>query len=197
MSSTSRRVVALPAVVALALSTSVLLAGSSTEVPGVVRIGGRPAGDVVVWLDQARRPGAASERVTLDQRNLTFSPRVLAVRVGTSVRMPNSDRVFHNVFSFKDGKKFDLGLYPVGLSKVVTFDRPGVSRVFCNIHPNMAAYVVAVDSDVFAVSNQSGAFTLGTVPNGSYTYRVWRAGAEVASGQLVVDAGSRLVVDLP
>jgi hypothetical protein len=60
--------------------------------------------------------------------------------------MPNNDRVFHNVFSFKDGKRFDLGLYPVGTSKIVDFDKPGLSRIFCNIHPTMAAYVIAVES---------------------------------------------------
>ena len=76
-----------------------------------------------------------SPEVVLDQRNLSFSPRVLAVRVGTTVSFPNHDRVFHDVFSFRDGKRFELGLYPVGAIKHVPFDRPGLSRVFCNIHP--------------------------------------------------------------
>ena len=77
--------------------------------------------------------------------------------------MPNSDRVFHNVFSFHDGKRFDLGLYPVGTRQLVTFDAPGVSRIFCNIHPNMAAYVVAVDSAFFAVTDAEGRFAIAGV----------------------------------
>ena len=63
------------------------------------------------------------------------------MRVGTTVDFPNNDRVFHNVFSFRDGKRFDLGMYPIGTLRRVTFDKPGLSRLFCNIHPNMAAYV--------------------------------------------------------
>jgi plastocyanin len=171
-------------------------AESRRDVSGLVRLAGRPAPDAVVWLEHVRLSGAPRQTAVLDQRNLTFSPRVLAISVGTAVSMPNSDRVFHNVFSFRDGKRFDLGLYPVGLSKTVVFDRAGVSRVFCNIHPNMAAYVVAVDSDVFAVSDKVGAFTLTRVPDGPQTYRVWRAGAEIASGQLAGDAGQRVEIDL-
>src|SRR5262249_9515439 len=136
-------------------------------------------------------------RVVMDQRNLTFSPHVLAVRVGTSVNMPNNDRVFHNVFSFKDGKRFDLGLYPVGQAKTVTFDKAGVSRMFCNIHPNMAAYIVAVDSDYYGVSNASGVFTMASVPPGTYTYHAWRAGHDLVSGQATVTAERRLEVALP
>jgi plastocyanin len=196
MSQPNRRVVALAFVAALGAAT-ITIAGASTPVSGVVRIGGRPAPDVAVWLEDLKAPGVTRPKVVLDQRNLTFSPRVLVVGVGTSVSMPNSDRVFHNVFSFKDGKKFDLGLYPVGLAKVVTFDKPGVSRIFCNIHPNMAAYVVAVNSDVHAVSDAAGTFTLKDVPTGTHAYRAWRAGAEVATGQLTVETGSRLVIELP
>lgn len=90
---------------------------------GLVRVNGRPQKDVVVWLDDATPAVPVRRPVVLDQRNLTFSPHVLAVRAGTSVSMPNSDKVFHNVFSFRDGKRFDLGLYPVGQSRVVTHPR--------------------------------------------------------------------------
>lgn len=172
-------------------------AGASTEVSGLVRVAGKPAADVVIWLDGVRDATASRPRVVLDQRNLTFLPRVLAVGVGTAVNMPNSDRVFHNVFSFKDGKKFDLGLYPVGLSKTVVFDRAGVSRIFCNIHPNMAAYVVVVDSDAFAVSSHTGAFTLSGVSAGTYAYRIWRAGADVVTGEVTVGGSSPFEIDLP
>jgi hypothetical protein len=107
---------------------------------------------------------------------------VLAVRAGTTVDLPNNDRVFHNVFSFHDGKRFDLGLYPVGTSRQVRFDEPGLSRVFCNIHPNMSAYVKVVDSPYFAVSDREGRFTIASVPRGTYTYHAWRPGRPELTG---------------
>ena len=128
---------------------------------------------------------------------MQFVPRVLAVRVGTSVEMPNSDRLLHNVFSFRDGKIFDLGLYPVGASQTVKFDQPGLSRIFCNIHPTMAAYVLAVDSDYFAVSDAQGRFTIASVPPGTYTYHVWRAGKAATAGTLIADPERLVEVELP
>lgn len=165
---------------------------------GVIRVAGRPTRDVVIWLDvPGARPEPARPTALLDQRNMQFVPRVLAVRVGTTVRMPNSDRLLHNVFSFRDAKVFDLGLYPVGTTKTVTFDRPGVSRIFCNIHPNMAAYVLALDSPSFAVSDADGRFSLEDVPEGSYTYHVWHTGKERSTGTLRIAAGQLLEVDVP
>jgi plastocyanin len=153
--------------------------------------------DAVLWLDA---PGAspliAESTPVLDQHNLAFAPHVLVVRVGTKVRFPNNDRVFHNVFSFRDGKKFDLGVYPIGAVKYVTFDRAGVSRLFCNIHPGMAAYVVSVDSPYFATSGESGRMTL-QAPAGRYTYHAWRAGASRVSGAVTVDGVTTLDVTWP
>jgi plastocyanin len=186
-----------PAALAVTVPVSGIQAAVSAGVEGVVWVSGQPERDVVVWLVDVPAAAPAQGRVVLDQRKLTFSPHILAVRVGTSVEMPNNDRVFHNVFSFKDGKKFDLGLYPSGASKLVTFDRPGVSRIFCNIHPSMAAYVVAVDSAFFAVSGAGGRFTMPTVPPGTYTFRAWRAGQDVVTGKVAVDAERPLEVRLP
>ena len=171
---------------------------SSVDVAGRVTLGGKPAPDVVVWLEGARAAAApSSARTVLDQRNLQFAPRVLAVRIGTTVEFPNNDRVFHNVFSFRDGKKFDLGIYPIGSVKHVHFDKPGVSRLFCNIHPRMAAYVISVDSPHFAVSDGSGNFTLPDVASGTYTYHAWRAGGSSLSGTVVVEPGTRLDLQWP
>jgi plastocyanin len=166
------------------LGTARVGAAVERQIRGVVRAAGRPAANVVVWLEAPGGPAASdAKKVVLDQRQLKFSPQVLAVRAGTTVLFPNNDRVFHNVFSFHHGKVFDLGLYPVGDSKVVKFDKPGLSRIFCNIHPNMAAYVFVVDSPYFAVSDDAGAFVLPAVPSGKYSYRAWRsASSEYLSG---------------
>ena len=167
-------------------------------VEGTARLAGRPAADVVVWFD-APAPLAKMQarKVTLDQRNLNFSPHVLAVRIGTVVDFPNNDRVFHNVFSFRDGKRFDLGMYPVGTLRHVTFDKPGLSRLFCNIHPNMAAYVLAVDTPYFAVSDESGAFTIPSVVPHNYDYHAWRAGATALTGTWTPADDRKLVVQWP
>jgi plastocyanin len=178
--------------------TAVWADGQAVQVPGRATVGDKPASDVVVWLEATRGTGSRAPRpIVLDQRNLQFAPRVVAVRTGTTVEFPNNDRVFHNVFSFRDGKKFDLGIYPIGSVKHVQFDKPGISRLFCNIHPQMAAYVIAVDSPFFAVSDESGRFTLADVPTGSYTFRAWRAGGSPQSGTVVIEPGTRLDVQWP
>lgn len=115
---------------------------------GTTAIGAKAVVDAVVWLDAPARLAPGRPRPVLDQRNLSFAPHVLAVQLGAKVEFPNHDRVFHSVFSFRNGTKFDLGTYPVGAIKYVNFDQPGLSRVFCNIHPQMAAYVMVVDSPV-------------------------------------------------
>ena len=178
------------------LSTAVLGA-EGFDVRGAVRTNGRPQPNTVVWLDAPSAPPSTAKKVILDQRNLSFSPRVLAVRVGTSVEFPTNARVFHNVFSFRDGRVFDLGLYPVGTVKYVTFDKPGLSRLFCNIHPNMAAYILAVDSPYFAVADELGAFVIREVPAAKYAYRTWRPGGEIEAGAVTVERNSELKIERP
>ena len=162
------------------------------ELIGTVQVSGKPGHQAVVWLEASGAPAAPERKPVLDQRNLAFAPHVMAVRVGTTVDFPNNDKVFHNVFSFRDGKKFDLGMYPKGSVKRIAFDKPGLSRLFCNIHPNMAAYVMAVDSPYFAVSNEQGTFTISGVPPGTYTYHAWRPGGQPLTGSVTVDGNNPL-----
>lgn len=139
------------ALAAVGWFASTMSAADGLDVRGRVRANGRPQPNAVVWLEAPNAPASPpAAKVVLDQRNLNFYPPVLAVRVVTTVVFPNNDRVFHNVFSFRDGKRFDLGMYPVGTVRRVTFDKPGLSRLFCNIHPTMAAYVMAVDTPTSA-----------------------------------------------
>jgi plastocyanin len=172
------------------------LSGAVANLTGTVQVEGKPAENAVVWLEAANAPPQPqAARVVLDQRNLTFSPHVLAVRVGTTVEFPNNDKVFHNVFSFRDGKKFDLGMYPKGMSKRIVFDKPGLARLFCNIHPNMAAYVLAVDTPYFAVSNERGTFSIAGVPPGTYTYHAWRPGGPPLTGSITLDGNQTLEIN--
>jgi len=133
---------------------------------------------VVVWLEPL---GAAASQVVLDTRPLAimsqkmkmFTPHVLAIPAGASVDFPNFDPIFHNAFSSYSGQVFDVGLYPPGRSRTVTFKREGVVRVFCNIHSTMSAVIVVLKTPYFAVSDDSGHFAIPDVPPGEYRVHVY------------------------
>jgi plastocyanin len=131
-------------------------------------------GNGVVWLKSttAAIPPAGG-RFKILQQHKKFEPHVLAVPVRSVVDFPNLDPFFHNVFSLFEGKRFDLGLYEAGSSHAVTFDAPGVCYIFCNIHPEMSAAVVVVDTPYYAVTNAAGQFSIPNVPPGSYRLNVW------------------------
>jgi plastocyanin len=134
-------------------------------------------GNVIVWLtplaDNAKLPPATPQHARLLQKNKQFEPRLLAVPLGSIVDFPNQDPFFHNVFSLYNGKRFDLGLYEAGGSKTVRFDRPGVSFIFCNIHPEMSAAVVVLTTPYYAVSNAVGDVAIRNVRPGRYRVEVW------------------------
>jgi plastocyanin len=137
-------------------------------------------GNAVLWLTPIDSPSMAtlspaqtSPRVRLVQKNKSFEPHVLVVPVGSLVAFPNRDPFFHNVFSLFEGKRFDLGLYEAGSTRDVHFDKPGVSYIFCNIHPEMSAVVIAVETPYYATSDARGDVIIRDVPAGRYTLRVW------------------------
>jgi plastocyanin len=138
----------------------------------------RTAGNenVVVWLtplDTEPQHSVTRPHYQMLQKGKKFFPHVLAVPVGSEVEFPNHDPYFHNVFSLYKGERFDLGLYEAGMSRNVRFDRPGVSFVFCNIHPGMIAYVIALGTPYFAVSDTRGTISIPSVPPGRYRVGVW------------------------
>jgi plastocyanin len=134
--------------------------------------------DVVVWLtpvDPASTPAPqlSAAPLTLIQRNKSFEPHVLVVPVGSVIQFPNRDPFFHNVFSLFEGKRFDLGLYEAGTSRNVHFDKPGVSYIFCNIHPEMSAVVIALTTPFHATSDARGNVVISDVPPGRYRLHLW------------------------
>jgi len=130
---------------------------------------------VVVWLMPmgASQPQLPVVHPRLVQKNKRFEPHLLVIPVGTVVEFPNEDPFFHNVFSLYKGKRFDLGLYEAGSSRSVRFDRPGVSFIFCNIHPEMSAAVVVLETPYYAISDNAGEVTIHNVPSGRYHLEVW------------------------
>jgi plastocyanin len=138
----------------------------------------------VLWLvpqdAQAGSSDATRPRPQLVQRNKTFQPHLLVVPVGSVVAFPNRDPFFHNVFSLFEGKRFDLGLYEAGSSRDVLFDKPGISYIFCDIHAEMSAVIIALPTPYFAISDRKGQIIVPHVPPGRYMLHVWY---ETASSQ--------------
>jgi plastocyanin len=170
--------------------------------PSAVDPGGRVEADVlnrrraVVYFEAAPR-GAfedrESARVSLDQRRETFVPHVLAITAGTTVDFPNHDRTYHNVFSLSKAKRFDLGRYAAGTSKSVRFDRPGIVRVFCDIHSHMNASILVFGHRFFAVTDDQGRYEIDRVPAGTYMLSAWFEGAVREQRSLTVTAETRAI----
>ncbi|HXY02654.1 MAG TPA: hypothetical protein VEI49_03705 [Terriglobales bacterium] len=138
----------------------------------------KDSSNVIVWLKPlgtaaSETPPLPQQKPRVIQRHKTFEPHLLVVPVGATVDFPNHDPFFHNVFSVFDGKRFDLGLYEAGATNSVRFDKPGVSFLFCNIHPEMSAVIVVLDTPYYGVSDRGGAVGIANVPEGPFELHVW------------------------
>jgi plastocyanin len=133
----------------------------------------------VIWLNPLHAgaaPPVAPGAFTMMQKNKMFMPRLLVVPVGSSVAFPNADPIFHNVFSLFDGRRFDLGLYEAGSTRSVVFSREGVSYIFCNIHSEMNAVIIALATPYYGLADQQGVFHVKDVPDGDYELHMWIEG---------------------
>jgi plastocyanin len=150
-----------------------------------------PAADAVVWVAGVRRPAARSsaQPPAVASREKRFDPHVLVVTRGTAVSFPNVDSIFHNAFSRTPGSEFDLGLYRRGAARAFTFRSAGLVHLYCNIHAEMAAYVLVLEpEDAFAVADGAGSFRLADLPVGRQVVHVWsEKGGEK---ELTVDLGA-------
>ena len=156
---------------------------------------------VVVYLKEAPARQAPPTRVAIRQQNETFIPRVVAVPVGSEVDFPNDDTIYHNVFSLSRARTFNLGRYPRGVSERVRFDRPGVVKVFCDIHSHMTATVMVFNHPWFAVPDEEGRFELPAVPPGTREITAWheRLGDHTIPVSLEpgADAAANFVLPVP
>lgn len=140
----------------------------------------KDASKLVVWLTPVGNTPAppvlrqaASQIPQLVQRDKSFQPSLLVIPAGGKVEFPNRDPFFHNVFSLFDGKRFDLGLYESGTTRFVEFDKPGISFIFCNIHAQMNAVVIALDTPYYAISDARGELNIRNVAPGRYLLHVF------------------------
>ena len=182
VSRTLRRLIALLLLGAAHLAAQeVTLSGRVRVVDAERNLESSHAENVVVWLSPIGAVPATKlvpkQPLRLTQHNKSFIPHLLVVPVGAVVQFPNRDPFFHNVFSLFEGKRFDLGLYEAGTTRNVSFDRAGISYIFCNIHAEMSAVVIALDTPYYAISNRRGAVVIPNVPAGHYLLRMWSEAA--------------------
>ena len=137
----------------------------------------KDASKAVVWLtpvgETVEPPQQKHEIPQLVQKDKSFHPSLLVIPVGGKVEFPNHDPFFHNVFSLFEGKRFDLGLYESGTTRFVQFDKPGISFIFCNIHAEMSAVVIALATPYYAISDARGDLSIPNVPPGRYALQVF------------------------
>jgi plastocyanin len=162
--------------IAAALDAQELVDGTASIKEASISGSGKAPGmahhPVAIWLtslDPAHAILPDTRRTyTLLQKNKQFTPHLMIVPVGSVVHFPNADPFFHNVFSLFDGRRFDLGLYEAGSSREVTFGREGISYIFCNIHPEMSAVVIALATPFYGVEEKDGRIHIADVPTGEY-----------------------------
>jgi len=179
----------------ICLGLCVALTGAGAgELRGTVKaVGQKNSGDAVVYVDAI--PGKTfappSAHALIDQKSMVFIPHVLPVLVGATVDFLNSDAILHNVFSpDKCADKFNLGSWPQGQKRSYTFKQPCAATLLCNVHPEMEAFVVAVPTPYFAVTDKSGAYSIQDIPDGTYTVNVWHPRLKETTQQVSVSGAT-------
>jgi plastocyanin len=154
---------------------------------------------VVVYLESDKAASARKVNATLNQTGQKFEPEMLVVPVGSTVSFPNSDPIFHNVFSLSKTRQFDLGNYPSGTTRMVTFDKPGAVQVFCHLHPDMNATILVVPNAWYTRPDEHGAFTFSGLPSGTYQVVVWHKSAGFFKQRIQVSQGTvaKMSMEIP
>ena len=153
--------------------------------------GARDARDAVIYVDAIKDKifEAPKEHAKMDQKNMVFIPHALPVLVGTAVDFLNSDAVLHNVFTpDKVAGKFNLGTWPQGQTRSYTFKNVGSATMLCNVHPEMAAFVVTLPTPYFAKTGPDGKFKIEGIPAGSYTVQIWHEKLKAQAASVTVPA---------
>lgn len=188
----------LSCIVSLFASLSAISATAGT-LAGDVTDGRAGLRDAVVWVEPegSLPPFPPPEQpAEMAQANLAFVPRVLPILVGTTVDFPNRDTVYHSIFSLSRQQRFEIGLYPPGAHRTVTFDTVGLVKLFCNIHDQMFGAILVLPTPYFSTSTDDGAFTIANIPAGAYTVQVWHERFHRPPRRVVVTASGTTRVTL-
>ena len=167
----------------------------SRSVPSVALAPESELQHVVVYVKDAPKTAVTPTRAEIRQRNENFVPRVVAITVGSTVDFPNDDPIYHNVFSLSRTRTFDLGRFPRGKSRGERFDKPGVVKVFCQIHSHMSATVMVFDHPWFEIPDEQGTFDLSGVPPGMHSITAWHERLGDTTLQVRVEPGRPATVD--
>ena len=148
-------------------------------------------GAAIVYIKEAQgKFSPPKEKSLMDQQKLTFMPHILPILAGTTVKFPNNDTVRHNVFSpSRSARQFNLGLYPAGSTKDVTFQNVGIVPLLCNVHSEMSGFVVVLPNPYFAATDKEGNFTIENVPEGKYELTFWHEKLTPKTAKVPVVAG--------
>jgi len=182
--------------VAAALAAATAPAGAPSAVRGTVTVtGAKSNANAVVTLEApGLKAPPIAEPLKIDQKGFRFLPHVAVVPTGSTIRFLNNDPEPHNVYS-PEGR-YNLGTWPTGDTKDYVFKKPGVYSQLCNIHPDMLAYVVVVDTPYYAVTDEAGSYVIRNVPPGTYTLVVWHEKKDGLEREVKVEAGKPLKLDL-
>jgi plastocyanin len=176
----------------LAATLALVTFASAGDISGKVT-GVKGASVVYVNAIAGKTFPAPEKHPVIDQKGLVFQPHITVVQAGTTVDFLNSDSVAHNVFwpAISGNKKLthNLGTWPQGQKKSFKFDAAGVVPLLCNVHPEMAGYIVITPTPYAAETDASGNYKIANVPDGQYTVTAWHEGAKEQSKPVNV-AGS-------
>lgn len=183
--------------VKLTLATSAPSAASAYERRA---IGPRPKAQpelksVVIFFTDLPTAKPATLHASIAQKDEQFAPHLVAVTAGSTVAFPNEDPFFHNVFSLSRGAAFNLGRYPSGASRSKTFTRPGIVKVFCEIHSHMSAVIRVFDHNWFSVPNDDGTFVIDNVPPGDHTLVAWHERIGERRDRVTIRSGAATVIN--
>lgn len=183
------------------------------KITGIVKTKGlRSPANILVYVVKAPpvQEDLAKTKFIMDQQNLTFNPHILPIPVGASVDFPNNDKVDHNIFSLSRTKKFNLGSYPPGESKTVLFDKPGIVELRCDVHAEMAAYIMVLKNPYFAVTDDQGRFEISDskhleqngikgikdLPAGNYMLKIWNEKLKTQKQMLTIPKNGDVSVEI-
>lgn len=168
------------------------------DIKGNVKVlGGKGLEHVVVYIERVEGKTffPPTKNTIVDQTRMTFVPHVLPLVAGSTVAFPNSDSTRHNVFSPSKTKKFNLGTYPAGITKKVTFEKTGVVSLLCNVHPEMSAFILVLQNPYFAMADKQGKYKISDVPPGDYTLVIWHPKFKSKNSKINIQQEGNVTVD--